>query len=35
MQLSARTGELFCEDNGERVSMSGYAALFFKGEIYL
>ncbi len=35
LQLSARTGELFCEDKGERVSMSGYATLFFKGEIYL
>ncbi len=35
LQLSERTGELFCKDKGERVSMSGYAALFFKGEIYL
>lgn len=34
-QLSERTGELFCENMGERVIMSGYAVLFFKGEIYL
>lgn len=35
IQLSERTGELFCEDQGERVLMSGYAALFLKGEIHL
>lgn len=35
IQLSKRTGELFCEDKRERVLMSGYAALFLKGEIYL
>ncbi|MEH6457746.1 MAG: PhzF family phenazine biosynthesis protein, partial [Cocleimonas sp.] len=35
IQLSERTGELFCEDKGERVLMSGYAALFLKGQIYL
>ena len=34
-QLSKRTGELFCENSGERVRMSGYASLFLKGEIYL
>ena len=35
IQLSERTGELFCEDNGDRVAMSGDAVLFFKGEIHL
>ena len=34
-QLSKRGGELFCKSNGDRVEMSGYASLFFKGEIYL
>lgn len=34
-QLSPRTGELFCEHNGERVSLSGYATLFMRGEIYI
>ena len=34
-QLSQRGGELFCENKGDRVAMSGYASLFFKGEIYL
>jgi len=34
-QLSKRTGELFCENNGARVTMSGYACLFLKGEIYI
>ena len=34
-QLSKRGGELFCENKGDRVAMSGYASLFFKGEIYL
>lgn len=32
-QLSARGGELFCEHNGDRVSIAGYAALYLKGEI--
>ncbi len=34
-QLSKRTGELFCENAGERVRMSGDACLFLKGEIYI
>jgi len=34
-QLSKRGGELFCENKGDRVAMSGYASLFLKGEIYL
>ncbi|WP_018617209.1 PhzF family phenazine biosynthesis protein [Segetibacter koreensis] len=34
-QLSAREGELFCEDKGERVTMAGYAKLYLKGEYYL
>ena len=34
-QLSQRGGELFCEDEGERVRIGGFASLFKKGEIYL
>ncbi len=34
-QLSARGGELFCEDKGERVTMAGNAVLYLKGEYYL
>lgn len=34
-QLSAREGELFCEDKGERVTMAGNAVLYLKGEYYL
>jgi PhzF family phenazine biosynthesis protein len=34
-QLSARTGELLCEDKGERVTMAGSAVLYSKGEYYL
>ncbi len=34
-QLSAREGELFCEDKGERVTMAGKAVLYLKGEFYL
>jgi PhzF family phenazine biosynthesis protein len=34
-QISARGGELFCEDLGERVKISGEAVLFSKGEICL
>jgi len=29
-QLSKRGGELFCENKGDRVAMSGYASLFMK-----
>ncbi|MEM7538572.1 MAG: PhzF family phenazine biosynthesis protein [Chloroflexota bacterium] len=34
-QLSRRGGELFCEHEGERVTISGYCALFLTGEILL
>jgi len=34
-QLSERGGELFCENLGDRVRISGSAALYAKGEIYL
>ena len=35
LQVSARGGELFCEDRGERVSMAGRAVLFARGELIL
>jgi PhzF family phenazine biosynthesis protein len=34
-QVSARGGELWCENHGERVSISGQAALYLKGTIRL
>ena len=34
-QLSARQGELFCEDKGHRVAIAGNAVLYLKGEYYL
>lgn len=34
-QLSARGGELFCEDLGERVKIGGGVVLYSKGEIYI
>ncbi len=34
-QLSAREGELFCEDKGERVTMAGKVVLYLKGEYFL
>jgi PhzF family phenazine biosynthesis protein len=34
-QLSAREGQLFCENKGERVTMAGEAVLYSKGEFYL
>jgi len=34
-QVSRRGGELWCEDRGERVTMSGKAARFLEGTIYL
>ena len=34
-QLSERGGELFCENVGDRVRISGSAALYAKGELYL
>jgi len=33
MQLSARGGELFCQDAGERVKIGGKAATYLRGEI--
>jgi len=33
MQLSERTGDLFCKDLGKRVEIAGKAALFMEGEI--
>ena len=32
-QVSPRGGELFCELEGDRVKISGHAALFLKGQI--
>jgi PhzF family phenazine biosynthesis protein len=34
-QLSRRGGELFCENAGDRVRISGRAVLYAKGELYL
>ncbi len=34
-QISARGGELWCEDLGERVKLSGHAVLYLRGEIEL
>ena len=34
-QLSKRGGVLYCEDQGEKVSISGQAVLFFKGHIFI
>jgi PhzF family phenazine biosynthesis protein len=34
-QVSFRGGELWCEDRGDRVTLSGQAVLFAKGEILL
>jgi len=34
-QVSPRGGELWCEDRGERVSMSGMAVRFLQGTIFL
>ena len=34
-QVSPRGGELWCEDRGERVTMSGKAVRFFEGTIFL
>ncbi len=33
LQVSERLGELFCEDHGERVKISGRACLYLEGEI--
>jgi PhzF family phenazine biosynthesis protein len=32
-QLSARGGELWCEDRGDRVTIAGHCALYLRGEI--
>jgi len=34
-QLSGRKGEIFCENLGDRVAISGNCALFARGEIYI
>ena len=34
-QISARGGELFCEERGERVRIGGHAAFFMEGQITL
>jgi len=34
-QVSARGGELWCEDRDERVTISGKAVRFLEGSIYL
>jgi PhzF family phenazine biosynthesis protein len=33
LQLSARGGELFCQDDGDRVKIGGRAITYFRGEI--
>ena len=33
LQVSARGGELFCEDRGERVAIAGHAVLYLEGTI--
>lgn len=35
LQLSARGGELFCEDLGDRVGIAGRAALYLEGAIHV
>lgn len=35
LQVSARGGELFCEDLGERVKISGKAVLYSQGKIFI
>ncbi len=35
LQLSAREGELWCEQKGDRVLMSGKAVTYLKGEIFV
>ncbi len=34
-QVSKRSGELWCENTGERVTMSGNCVFYMKGEIYV
>jgi predicted PhzF superfamily epimerase YddE/YHI9 len=33
LQLSPRGGELFCQDDGDRVKIGGRAVTYFRGEI--
>jgi len=35
LQISARGGELFCEDRGDRVGIAGRAALYLEGAIHI
>jgi PhzF family phenazine biosynthesis protein len=35
VQVSGRSGELFCRDRGNRVSIAGEAALYMEGAIYV
>jgi PhzF family phenazine biosynthesis protein len=35
LQVSARVGELFCEDRGERVTIAGHAVKYLEGTIIL
>jgi hypothetical protein len=34
-QISARGGELVCEDRGDRVILGGQAILYMKGELFV
>ncbi len=34
-QVSSRRGDLFCEDRGQRVEISGHAVKYLEGKIYL
>ena len=33
LQVSARGGELFCQDHGDRVKIGGYAVTYLRGEL--
>ena len=33
-QISARGGELYCEDRGDRVTIAGHATLYMEGRIF-
>lgn len=34
-QVSPRSGDLLCQDRGDRVEIAGHAVLYFEGEIFL
>ena len=34
-QISARSGDLLCQDRGERVEIAGHAVLYLEGELNL